>query len=592
MAALPWDLSLKRCFRHVDIIKFMKIQPILSLILCAALVSPSAAQVRVSAGISRGPVGISMVPSLGGMSSPVTPSLNGAVFLSPSLSLSAAPAPSLDAVAAPIPALSAAAIQPLVPAAAANTVVPKAVAPLALNGMKPLAQPRNESPSVSAVEIRSQSESFWSGAASKESLDDSVPVVVPAAKTPSTLARGAAALAPASVAALPSLPAWASAAVPYVEGAAVLGVAYGLTRFSRFVINKLASRFGWEPNTVVLARFISSVVVWTSGVGVGLSVLGVSGTALLATFGAGGTAMALAVTLAVRDVAGNLFHGVHFLLSRPFTIGDKVTIGKTTGVVHDLTLRYLVLRDDNEGFILFTYNKISSAAVTLYGEYQTKEIRLKLRKPALPQGLLRALRDAASPTLWKPILFSVLAIAALSFFPLLPVVLKGTSASWLAAVLPYVKAGVVAFLTASVSRSIKNALERLASRYGWPRPVATVIKLGAGLLAWIIGGSFLLNAAGVSWTWVAGTLSLSTVLVSIAVNDYVSSVFQGSLVLALKPFKVGDLVKIGEHEGTVVDINLKYVVLKLDADSFMLIPHSVVKDSAIATPREYGQRRK
>ncbi|MDP3541543.1 MAG: mechanosensitive ion channel [Elusimicrobiota bacterium] len=570
----------------------MKIQPILSLILCAALVSPSAAQVRVSAGISRGPVGISMVPSLGGMSSPVTPSLNGAVFLSPSLSLSAAPAPSLDAVAAPIPALSAAAIQPLVPAAAANTVVPKAVAPLALNGMKPLAQPRNESPSVSAVEIRSQSESFWSGAASKESLDDSVPVVVPAAKTPSTLARGAAALAPASVAALPSLPAWASAAVPYVEGAAVLGVAYGLTRFSRFVINKLASRFGWEPNTVVLARFISSVVVWTSGVGVGLSVLGVSGTALLATFGAGGTAMALAVTLAVRDVAGNLFHGVHFLLSRPFTIGDKVTIGKTTGVVHDLTLRYLVLRDDNEGFILFTYNKISSAAVTLYGEYQTKEIRLKLRKPALPQGLLRALRDAASPTLWKPILFSVLAIAALSFFPLLPVVLKGTSASWLAAVLPYVKAGVVAFLTASVSRSIKNALERLASRYGWPRPVATVIKLGAGLLAWIIGGSFLLNAAGVSWTWVAGTLSLSTVLVSIAVNDYVSSVFQGSLVLALKPFKVGDLVKIGEHEGTVVDINLKYVVLKLDADSFMLIPHSVVKDSAIATPREYGQRRK
>lgn len=566
----------------------MKIQPIIAATLCAILVSPSAAQVRVSAGISRGPVGVSVVPLLGGVSSPVAPSLNSGVFLSPSLSVS--PAPVLNSV--PVPALTAAAIQPLVPAAAANTVAPKAVAPLALNGMRTVAQPRNESPSVSAVEIRSNSEAFWSGAASKESLDHSVPVVVPAAKKPSSLARSAAALSPAPVAALPALPQWASAAVPYVEGAAVLGVAYALTRFSRFLITKLASRFGWEPNTVVLARFISNVVVWTSGVGVGLSVLGVSGTALLATFGAGGTAMALAVTLAVRDVAGNLFHGVHFLLSRPFTIGDKVTIGKTTGVVHDLTLRYLVLRDENGGFILFTYNSIASAAVKLYGEYRTKEVRLKLRKPALPRGFLRAVRDAASPTLWKPILFSALAIAALSFFPLLPVVLKGTAVSWLASVLPYVKAGIVAFLTASVARSIKNALERLAERYGWPRPVATVVKLGAGLLAWLVGGSFLLNAAGVSWAWVAGTLSLSTVLVSIAVNDYVSAVFQGSLVLALKPFKVGDLVKIGDHHGTVVDINLKHVVLKLDADSFMLIPHSVVKDSAIATPREYGQRRK
>lgn len=528
-----------------------------------------------------------MVPSLGAMASPMSPSLNSSPFLSPSLSLSVAPSPSLNTA---VPVISAAAIQPLVPAAAANTVVPAAVAPVASNGMKPLAQPRNGSPSVSAVEIRSQGEAFWSGSAAKKDLDDSVPVVAPAAKSPSVLLRGAAALAPA--AALPALPAWASAVVPYAEGAAVLAGAYGLTRLSRWAITKLATRFGWEQNTIVLARFITNVVVWTSGIGVGLAALGVSGTALLATFGAGGTAMALAVTLAVRDVAGNLFHGVHFLLSRPFTVGDKVTIGKTTGVVHDLTLRYLVLQDENGGFVLYTYNAIAAAAVKLYGEYQTKDIRLKLLKPAFPRGLLRALRDAASPTLWKPIMFSVLAIAALSFFPLLPVALKGTSVSWLAAALPYLKAGVVAFLTSSISRSIKAGLERLAVRYEWTRPVTTVAKLGASVLTWIIGGSFLLNAAGVSWAWVAGTLSLSTVLVSIAVNDYVSAVFQGAIVLALKPFQVGDRVKIGEHEGVVVDINLKYVVLKLDGESFMLIPHSVVKDSAISTPREYGQRRK
>lgn len=531
-----------------------------------------------------------MVPTLGGMTSPLAPSLNSALS-APSISnnLFVAPAPSLrvsavPASALPLPVLPAAAISSIVPAAA------KAVAPLALNGMKPVAQPSNESSSVSAVKIRTDSEQFWSGSAAKDGLDDSVPVVVPAAKTPSFLARGAAVLAPA--AALPSLPHWAAAAAPYAEGAAVLGVAYALTRASRWIITKLAARFAWEKNTVVLARFVSNVVVWTAGVGVGLAALGVSGTALLATFGAGGTAMALAVTLAVRDVAGNLFHGVHFLLTRPFTVGDKVTIGKTTGVVHDLTLRYLVLQDETGGFVLYTYNNISAAAVKLYGEYQTKEVRLRLGRPAFPRGLLRALRDAASPTLWKPILFSLLAIAALSFFPILPVVLKGTSVSWLAVVLPYLKAGVVAFLTSSLSRSIKAGLERLASRYGWARPVTSVAKLGAAVLTWLIGGSFLLNVVGVSWAWVAGTLSLSTVLVSIAVNDYVSAVFQGAIVLALKPFQIGDRVTIGENAGTVVDITLQYVVLKLDGESFMLIPHSVVKDSPIVTPREYGQRRK
>lgn len=397
------------------------------------------------------------------------------------------------------------------------------------------------------------------------------------------------ALAPA-LTVVPSLGHWVSAAAPYAGGAGALAGAYALTRVSRWAINKMAQRFNWDKNTGVLARFISSAVWWTAGAGVGLSLIGVSGTALLATFGAGGTAMALAITLAVRDVAGNLFHGVHFLLTRPFSVGDKVTIGKTTGVVHDLTLRYLVLQDEKGGFVLYTYNKISDAAVTLYGEYQSKDIRLGT--PAFPRGLLRALRDAVAPALWKPILFSALAIAALTFLPLLPAVLKGTAASWLAVLLPYLKAGLVALLTGSISSSLKAGVERLAGRYGWSRPMTTVAKLGAAVLTWTVGGSFLLNAVGVSWSWVAGTLSLSTVFVSIAVNDYVSAIFQGTLVLALKPFRIGDRVKIGENEGVVVDITLQYVVLKLNEGSFMLIPHSVVKDSAIGTPREYGQRRK
>lgn len=570
----------------------MTFRPLTALALCLALVSPGAAQVRAVTSISRAPSGMPVVPVLG--------AVGGGIF-SPSLALPSAPAALLAAPAPSLSALAPAALQ-AAPAVAATVrteavatplsalravAVPQAAASDAVAASRPAASAQP----VSAASVRQEGEKFWSQAADASELDADIPAVSAAAsRTRTALLRGAG-LAPVA-AALPALPHWASVAAPYAGGAAALAGAYGLIRVTRWGIDKLAARLGWDKNAVVLARFASSVVLWTAGAGVGLGMAGVSGTALLATFGAGGTAMALAITLAVRDVAGNLFHGVHFLLSRPYTIGDKVTIGKITGVVHDLTLRYLVLQDETGGFILFTYNKVSSSPVTLYSEYHTKESRLRLRKPVFPRGFVRALRDAVAPTLWKPILFSALAIAALSFLPLLPVFVKGTAVSWLAVALPYLKAAVVAVLAASLSRSFKAAIERLAARYGWARPATTVAKLGATVLTWVVGGSFLLNAVGVSWAWVAGTLSLSTVLVSIAVNDYVSAVFQGSMILALKPFQIGDRVTIGDAAGTVVDITLQYVVLKLDAEGFMLIPHSVVKDSAIVTPREYGQRRK
>ncbi len=559
----------------------MKIRPIAALLVCAALVSPSAAQTRVAAAVVRGPAGLSFVPAFGDLSSPVAPSFNG-VLSAPSMT------PGLPA--SPVIGLS----PTVVPACvlAITVLPPLAAQPRALTSAKASVSFLESGAAVAEASLRAEGESFWSGSHSRSEVDDAIAVVAPSsARTPISFAYGAVAVSPA-VAVLPALPHWAASAVPYVEGAAVLAGTYALTRTARWAIDKAASRLGWDKNAIVMARFISKVVLWTIGAGVGLSVLGVSGTTLLATFGAGGTATALALTFAVRDVVGNLFHGVHFLLFRPFTIGDKVTIGKTTGVVHDLTFRYLVIRDESGGFILYTYNNIAAAAVKLFGEYTSKELRLRLGQPAFPRGFLRALRDAATPVLWKPILFSVLAIGALSFFPMLPPILKGTTVSGLAFVLPYLKAGLVAFLTSSLSRTLKAGIERLALRYGWTRPATMVAKLGATVLTWIIGGSFLLNVAGVSWVWVAGTLSLSTLLVSIAVNDYVNAVFQGSLLLMLKPFQIGDRVTIGEHAGTVVDITLQHVVLKLDAESFMLIPHSVVKDSAIITPREYGQRRK
>ncbi len=570
----------------------MNFRAFLAAALCALSASPAPAQVRSAASAVRVPSGVSVVPALTPSLQTFAPSLNSVLTL-------ASPVPALaPSLAAPSIATIKAAAAPDgegLPLPLAVGQGPKAAAVAAalapIQARSALTEPYGEGmPLPRSVERdRAEGEKFWSGAADQKEAELGVPV---SAAAPSTtrrtpLMRGAA-LAPAAALAVPE---WAASVAPYAKGGALLAGAWALNRGVRWGLDKLAAKKGWSKNTIAMARFVSALAVW-SGAGVlGLSMAGVTGGDLAETFGVGGTAMALAISLAVKDVAGNLFHGVHFLLTRPFTVGDKVTIGKTTAVVRDLTLRYVVLQGEDGRDVLRTYSSLRAAPVTLYGVYQTKEIRLSLRRPALPHGLFRAIRDAAAPTLWKPIAFSAAGIAALAFFPMLGGLAAVKSLTWVAALLPYLKAGLVAFLASSISSALTRSLGRLGERYGWNPAVVIVAKLAATVATWLIGGSFLLNAVGVSWGWVAKTLSVGTALVTIAVSDYVTSIFAAGIVFRLKPFEIGDEnVSIGEHTGAVVDITWQNVILRLDGDRYMIIPHSVVKDAEIKNPRKYGQR--
>ncbi|UPT76011.1 MAG: mechanosensitive ion channel family protein [Elusimicrobiota bacterium] len=558
----------------------MKFRAILAGAMCATLASPSAAQVRSAAGVVRAPAGVSIVPVLGPSFTNFSPSLNSAV-LAPAL-VAPALTPALAAPSVVVPAAAVPVRAAAVPAAAAK--------PVALDAVRSAAASKGERPAdASPAALRAEGEKFWSGASEKSASDaDAVAAAGPvSAPRRSWLSRGAV-LAPVAALAVPQ---WVSAAAPYAQGAALVGGAWALSRAVRWAVDKAAAKRGWERNTIATWRFVSSLAVWGGAAAAGLSMAGVSGTTLAETFGLGGTAVALAISLAVKDVAGNLFHGVHFLLSRPYTIGDKITVGKTTAVVRDMTLRYVVLAGEDGRDVLRTHSSLAAAPVTLYGTYQTKEVRLKLRKPALPHGLLRALRDAAAPTLWKPIVFSAAGIAALAFLPMLGGLAAAKSLTWAAALLPYLKAGLVAFLANSLASTLSRSIARLGERYGWNPAVVTVAKLGATVLTWIVGGSFLLNAVGVSWPWVLKTLSLGGALVSIAVVDYGTAIFNAIVVFRLKPFAIGDEnVSIGEHTGTVVDITWQNVVLKLDDARYIIIPHAVVKDAEIKNPKKYGQR--
>jgi len=70
--------------------------------------------------------------------------------------------------------------------------------------------------------------------------------------------------------------------------------------------------------------------------------------------------------------------------------------------------------------------------------------------------------------------------------------------------------------------------------------------------------------------------------VGLAAQDVIRNVISGVLILFEKPFRVGDMVKIGEHYGEVVGIGLRSVQLHTFDDSLVTIANGTVTSQAVS----------
>ncbi len=76
-----------------------------------------------------------------------------------------------------------------------------------------------------------------------------------------------------------------------------------------------------------------------------------------------GTITAIVIGFASQNVLGNLISGLYLAITRPFRIGDRVTLFGNTGIVFDIGLLYSRLRTD-EGDIILAPN-LSMVSTTI-----------------------------------------------------------------------------------------------------------------------------------------------------------------------------------------------------------------------------------
>lgn len=131
-----------------------------------------------------------------------------------------------------------------------------------------------------------------------------------------------------------------------------------ITWFSR----RARQRAAEDPeslSTYSAIAFVGKLFFWSLLVMLALHNLGVNVTALVASLGIGGVAIALAM----QNILGDLFASMAIILDKPFIIGDFIIVGDMMGTVEKIGLKTSRIRSLSGEQIVFSNNDLLSSRI-------------------------------------------------------------------------------------------------------------------------------------------------------------------------------------------------------------------------------------
>ena len=108
--------------------------------------------------------------------------------------------------------------------------------------------------------------------------------------------------------------------------------------------------------------------------------------------------------------------------------------------------------------------------------------------------------------------------------------------------------------------------------------LTSLIKVGLVIVYLIV----LLSALGVDTTSIVAIFTTLTLAISLAVQDTISNLASGIMIVVNKPFDEGDFVEIGGSSGTVESISISSTKLRTGDNKVVVIPNkNITADSVI-----------
>lgn len=157
---------------------------------------------------------------------------------------------------------------------------------------------------------------------------------------------------------------------------AAIQIGRSVTRGLKLVLEHRRARDGLRPGERTFGAataFLVNLVVWSVLALAVLSNFGVEVTALVAGFGIGG----IAAALAVQNVLGDLFAALSLYVDRPFDIGDFVVVDAFQGNVERISWRSTQLRSVDGELVVFSNGDLARARVRNYQRMTERRVVLR-----------------------------------------------------------------------------------------------------------------------------------------------------------------------------------------------------------------------
>lgn len=146
---------------------------------------------------------------------------------------------------------------------------------------------------------------------------------------------------------------------------------------------------------MTLSKFVANVVkmlIFAAMIIIALGKVGISIAPFVAAIGA----VSLTAGLALQGSVSNYAAGVLLIISRPFKVGDTLSIGSFYGVVEEIKLSYTILRNEDEELITIPNKKMIGDVLVNSFEFRIVESSIGVAYEEDPAKAIALIKEVLS----------------------------------------------------------------------------------------------------------------------------------------------------------------------------------------------------
>lgn len=154
-----------------------------------------------------------------------------------------------------------------------------------------------------------------------------------------------------------------------------------------------------------------------------------------------------------------------------------------------------------------------------------------------------------------------------------------------------IKVALTALVGVLVIQLLMRMVDRMLERSKSMHAIKKVVHTAVSAVLWVLLALTLAEALDVDVTSIIAVLSVAGLAVSLALQNTMSNLAGGLVLLVTKPFTLGDFVEVDGVSGTISAVNMAYTTFVTPENKQIFVPNSQMAATKIINYSALGRRR-